>query len=219
MTQAIDELLGEVSNVVSASKEQTTASQALAQDVAGKMGAIDQKVDEAKEDYQAFKDNADDRYQLSLSNNNNLSKLDLKHLDPDKFYAVVFYTPQMLELRFRRYVHDDVSNGGILDYFVRFQNWSAGGDFQFAVQEHHYYSNRAFVGKILGAATPYYSAVWLRGGWSYSLFMNGQVGSVPRIIEDDATVVENPYGTKDFYAVPIDALDSTVVANNYIRGA
>ncbi|GGI82045.1 hypothetical protein GCM10007978_19780 [Shewanella hanedai] len=48
MTQAIDELLGEVTSAVSASTEQTTASQALAQEVAGKMGAIDAKVAEAK---------------------------------------------------------------------------------------------------------------------------------------------------------------------------
>ncbi len=47
MTQAIDELLGEVSNAVSASKEQTIASQALAQDVAGKMGEIDDRINNA----------------------------------------------------------------------------------------------------------------------------------------------------------------------------
>jgi hypothetical protein len=54
MTQAIDELLGEVTSAVSASTEQTTASQALAQEVAGKMGAIDAKVAAKEEEVDNF---------------------------------------------------------------------------------------------------------------------------------------------------------------------
>lgn len=45
MAQAIDELLGEVTKAVTASTEQTTASQELAQYVSGKMGEIDQRMD------------------------------------------------------------------------------------------------------------------------------------------------------------------------------
>ena len=48
MTQAIDDLLGAVTSVVNASVEQTTASQALAQEVAGKMGGIDRKLEESE---------------------------------------------------------------------------------------------------------------------------------------------------------------------------
>ena len=54
MTQAIDELLGAVTSVVNASVEQTEASQALAQEVAGKMGDIDAKVTEAKQKYDDY---------------------------------------------------------------------------------------------------------------------------------------------------------------------
>ncbi|PKG74795.1 hypothetical protein CXF86_10920 [Shewanella sp. GutCb] len=46
MSGQLDELLNEVSNVVQASNAQTTASQALALEVAGKMGEIDAKADE-----------------------------------------------------------------------------------------------------------------------------------------------------------------------------
>ncbi|MEZ9198590.1 hypothetical protein [Shewanella sp. 10N.286.54.B9] len=46
MSEQLDELLNEVGNVVQASNAQTAASQALAQEVAGKMGELDAKADE-----------------------------------------------------------------------------------------------------------------------------------------------------------------------------
>lgn len=200
----------QVANLVEASNNLTGS-------VNGKIGEIDQRMTDAESDYQSFKDDADERFQRSLSNSGNLTKLDLKHLDPNKYFAVVIERPQMLEVRVQRYVHDDGNGSGILDYFVRLQNWSAGGDFQFAIQEHHYYSARTFIGKISATATPYYSAIWLRGGWSYNVFLNGKSG-VPRVIEDDSTIVESPSGNA-YYAPPIDAVHASVVANGYIRGA
>ena len=48
MSEQLDELLNEVGNVVQASNAQTVASQALAQEVAGKMGEIDSALDAAE---------------------------------------------------------------------------------------------------------------------------------------------------------------------------
>lgn len=53
MSEQLDELLNEVGNVVQASNAQTVASQALAQEVAGKMGEIDQRANQAFNDVPA----------------------------------------------------------------------------------------------------------------------------------------------------------------------
>jgi len=197
--------------------ELVQASNNLTGVVDGKIQDIDKKVASAESDYQAFKADADDDFQRSLSSAKRVIKVDLKHLDPDKYYAVIFKHPKMFDLRIERYIHADVNGGGILDYYVRLQNWSAGGDFTFAIQEHYFRSVHDFVGKVKAASTPYTSGVWLLGGWSYSLYMSGSISAGPILIEDDAQVVEYANGA-DYFAPPIDSVDASVVSNGYVRG-
>ncbi|MEL4429505.1 hypothetical protein [Shewanella mangrovisoli] len=188
--------------------------------VAGKMGQIDQKVETSKQDYESFKANADSRFRRSLANSGNMIKLDLRHLNPDKFYPVVFHNPVFFEVRLERYVHDDQQDGGILDYYFRIQNWSSGGDFDYAIQEHHKYTQRTFIGKVQANASPYSSAVWLRGGWSYRCYSSGRLHeakALPVLIESETQNINDMSGTA-YYLPILDAVDAGVVANGYIRG-
>ncbi|CAK2464917.1 conserved hypothetical protein [Vibrio crassostreae] len=160
----------------------------------------------------------DKRYKVNLSNVENKTVLDLSHLDGDKFYCVRFDRPIMLDVRIKRYVHQDEPGGGILEYFVQLQNFSNGGDFHFAKQLHHRYTKREFVGKVLAASTPYTSGIWLRGGWTYDLFVSGTMGKEPiKVIETDTDVADEYHGTTHF-APPISAVHSSVVPNSYISG-
>ncbi|KZN50271.1 hypothetical protein [Pseudoalteromonas luteoviolacea] len=164
-----------------------------------------------------FIESGDNRYQKTLSKSDFIVPVDLKHLDDTKFYPVALHHCKMLDLRIERYVHDDITSGGILDYFVQLQNWSNGGDFTFAKQFHHFYSHRAFVGKIAAASTPYTSSVWLRGGWSYKFYLNGQYSKGPVIIESETQVVERIAST-DYFLAPITEVQPHVAANNFILG-
>ncbi|WP_299492956.1 hypothetical protein [uncultured Shewanella sp.] len=182
--------------------------------VAGKMGDIDNRMTQAETDYQTFKDEASTLFQHSLTENGDL--VDLRHLNEDKFYALVFSHPRMLDVRIRRYVHQNGQSTGLVDFLVRLQNWSNGGDYTFAIQEHHAYSHKEFIGKVRGLATPYYSGIWLRGGDTYNLYLNGKHEGY-KIIEEANTIVES-IGDNHYFAPPISEVDASVVPDNYIRG-
>lgn len=161
----------------------------------------------------------DKRYQTHMSKNENAIRLDLTHLDSDKFYCVAIHQPEMLDVRIRRYLNDNGNGTGILDFYFQIQNWSAGGDFTFCKQFHHYFNGKNWVGKIKANISNYYSGVWLRGGVSYSVYISGNKnkGSDLRVIESDSDVVESVGGLV-FHAAPITQVDSSVVPNNYIAG-
>lgn len=159
----------------------------------------------------------DKRYQTHMSSDESKILLDLKHLDSDVFYCVLFDHPKILDVRLNRYVHKDVNSGGILEFMVQFNNFSAGGDFHFAKQLHHGYSGRQFIGKVSSVATYRKSGIWLRGGWSYDLFVSGTMNGPVRIIESATEVAESSGGV-DLFTPPITDVHASVVPNHYILG-
>ncbi|CAK2501957.1 conserved hypothetical protein [Vibrio crassostreae] len=186
--------------------------------ISGADGRLNTFINQQQQNVSAIFTDPDKRYQTHLSSNETKVLLDLRHLDSDTFYCVCFDRPVMLDVRIKRYVHQDSAGGGILDYFVQLQNFSSGGDFHFAKQFHHAYSSREFVGKILAGSTPYSSGIWLRGGWSYDLHTSGSMGVKPiKVIESGEEVVER-IGDIDYFAAPISEVHASVVPNHYISG-
>ncbi|MDE9381755.1 hypothetical protein PZ937_13190 [Vibrio alginolyticus] len=186
--------------------------------ISGANGRLNTFITQQQQNVSTIFADPDKRYKVNLSSVEARTVLDLSHLDEDKFYCVCFDRPVMLDVRIKRYVHQDEKGSGILEYFVQLQNFSNGGDFHFAKQFHHCYTGRQFVGKILAACTPYTSGIWLRGGWTYDLFVSGTMGNEPiKVIESDTDVAGEYYGTKHF-APPISEVHSSVVPNRYISG-
>ncbi|MCY9828595.1 hypothetical protein [Vibrio chagasii] len=186
--------------------------------ISGANGRLNTFITQQQQNVSAIFADPDKRYQTNLSSNESRTVLDLTHLDKDKFYCVCFDRPIMLNVRLKRYVHQDEKGSGILEYFVQLQNFSNGGDFHFAKQKHHCYSQQPFIGKIIAAATPYTSGIWIRGGWTYDLFVSGGMGSNGiKVIESATQVADDFYGNQ-YFAPPIDTVHRSVVPNRYISG-
>jgi len=160
----------------------------------------------------------DKRYQTQLVNDENVTRFDLAHLDQNKFYCIAFHHAEMLDVRVRRYVADAGAAVGVLDYYVQLQNWSGGGDFNFIKQFHHFFNGgNQFVGKIQSTVSPYYSGIWLRGGWSYSVYCSGKKDGEIILVESDSQILER-VNNIDCYAPTITEIHNSVVPNNFIAG-
>ncbi|PTP05100.1 hypothetical protein CWN85_15465 [Vibrio splendidus] len=185
--------------------------------ISGANGRLNTFITQQQQNVSTIFADPDKRYQTKVSGSENKILLDLKHLDPNVFYCVLFDRPHVLDVRINRYVHQDSSKGGLLEFMVQFNNFSAGGDFHFAKQLHHGYSGRQFIGKVSSVATYRKSGVWLRGGWSYDLFVSGSMNSPVRVIESDTEVAESS-GDIDLFTPPITEVHASVVPNHYILG-
>ncbi|MCJ8348057.1 hypothetical protein [Moritella sp.] len=185
--------------------------------ITGANGRLNTFITQQQQNVGAIFTDPDKRYQTHMTSAETRIVLDLTHLDAETFYCVLFGGPRILDVHINRYVHQDVTWGGLLEFMVQFNNFSSGGDFHFSKQQHHGYSGRQFIGKVSSVATPRKSGIWLRGGWSYDLNTSGSMSEPVRIIESAGEVAESSNGV-EYFASPVTVVDASVVPNHYVWG-
>ncbi|MFH4590417.1 hypothetical protein [Vibrio alginolyticus] len=208
--------------------------------VAGKMGDIDKKVDEAKGDFDQFIATADDRYVTRTKISVPVGG------DSTKFYPV--YIPAqhggVARVEISRYAHQDGQWAGAMTAVFDVQNnaWSGFPDFllfnMYRLGIHptspEAVKTDGFIGHIeSGSSYVYGMLIWLRGGHSYDV--SSSLINLSNVVVHDAEVTSHGVFNKDIHVfnsgfhinasgieqqkVPIDARNLTTVPSiNYVRG-
>jgi hypothetical protein len=228
----------EIAGLKVAASAQTTASQALSQEVAGKMGQIDQKVASAKNAFDVFIATADARYKTQTPAKFNVGG------QWDKFY------PVRISLRggpvnklniFRPNANEN--KGGIDGYdpLANPQTFTASiltiGDSWghrvpfYAFDSYHYQSNK-FIGKVVNNYRMSSLWIWLRGGGvTYSICHDSlfiapeKIASFDTVSSDMSPFVavylsgfdHAEYGV-EYQPMLATEIDLSLPENRYIRG-
>ncbi|MCU8086883.1 hypothetical protein [Shewanella sp. SM21] len=143
--------------------------------VAGKMGQIDQKVENAANEFKAFQNSSDARYMMR-----NGTKVFVQG-DPEKFYPVFIPGAHigLATLQIARTVHDDRQWSGAMTATFLFQNNAWGGYPSFLIMDafgHSLYSDNTpsysrtdgFIADYINGTNFISGAIfWLRGDHSY----------------------------------------------------
>jgi len=161
----------QIADMQQASVEQTQASQALADEVAGKMGEIDSKVSQSQSDFESWKASA---FQSEEAKNNVLrgsdQEIDLMHLSTELVYPIVFLgSPNEInhyEIT-RGYSHAGATSAGLFARLSWVGDTWGGNPSSLIIErcEQTYLVTLALAGFV-----PFYrAAVFLRGGYKYNL--------------------------------------------------
>ncbi|ELH9589378.1 hypothetical protein RQZ06_003325 [Vibrio cholerae] len=202
------------------------AANNLTDEVAGKMGQIDQKVESAKQDFEDFKTQSDNRYALQKRITRTL------RVDGDQnfWYPVRIGQPNGASFYLRRYTHDDSGVygqwNGSLEFAFRGNDPEYGGNYRYILVDLYLVTGKSssrilpdadipFIGKLSANHSPYDIWVWLRGNTTYQFGADFAGISTEVFYEEFATPAGYANVTPIAFA---DGVDPSVPSVGYIRG-
>lgn len=202
------------------------AANNLTETVSSKMAGIDQRMDEAEQEFESFRSQADGRYALQSRITRNL------RVDGDQnfWYPVLFNQPNGAEFFIRRYVHSDSGTygnwNGTLEFLFKANDAEYGGNVPFIIVDRYLVGGKAsarvlpdadipFIGKLEAGAGPYGIAIYLRGNTSYH-FGCDVADFAPEVVYE---TLATPAGYPDLSPIPVsDGVHASVPAVGFIRG-